>query len=354
MALYFPVLRCMALFALIPPFSDSPTSKISFARLSFICFMVSSNTALYTIVRINTDFSLSSAFKNVLDLVAVWIVRWYWKLLRCEAMYLSRLLDFWTSAFKVIFGSVRVWQQHQYRSALQCMALYLLIPGFLAPAALEIFGLISVRLIYRYSGIPDCLALYLSVLSLQLTYDNTMSSVPSKWACNLKYWQVLANSWLYCICQKQYYKRLIEFSFSTFQPAWWSGSVLCNHPCQYVLQLQFYLRAWQMTSYAKLCTTVEPHAVTPLYILQQSLRLSKCVYIHFHPNTMYPIMITCHLSSVDARCWLKQSVHHMCSLDPCDQDYLVFDARLQRFCDDDDGDSDSEESWGNSNNIYVT
>jgi len=71
MALYFPILLCMALYTLIPPFVDSPPSKKSFAQLGLISFMVSSNTALYSIVLINTGFSLSCAFKDVFGLVGV-------------------------------------------------------------------------------------------------------------------------------------------------------------------------------------------------------------------------------------------------------------------------------------------
>ena len=61
----------MVLYALILPFLDSPLSKKSFAQLGIICFMVSSYTALYSIVLINTNFSLSSAFKDVFYLVGV-------------------------------------------------------------------------------------------------------------------------------------------------------------------------------------------------------------------------------------------------------------------------------------------
>ena len=46
----------MALCALIPPFLDSLPSKKFFSPLGLISFMVSSNTALYSIVLINTGF----------------------------------------------------------------------------------------------------------------------------------------------------------------------------------------------------------------------------------------------------------------------------------------------------------
>jgi hypothetical protein len=61
----------MALYVLIPPFFDSHPSHKSFAQLGLICLMVSSNTALYSIVVINTGFSLSSACKDVFGLVGV-------------------------------------------------------------------------------------------------------------------------------------------------------------------------------------------------------------------------------------------------------------------------------------------
>jgi len=71
MALNFPILLYMALYALIPPLLDSLPSKKSFAQFGLISFMVSSHTALYSIVLINTGISLSSAFKDVFGLVGV-------------------------------------------------------------------------------------------------------------------------------------------------------------------------------------------------------------------------------------------------------------------------------------------
>jgi hypothetical protein len=71
MAPYFPILLCMALYGLIPPILGSQPLKKFFAQLGLISFMVSSNTALYSIVLINTGFSLSSTFKDVLGLVGV-------------------------------------------------------------------------------------------------------------------------------------------------------------------------------------------------------------------------------------------------------------------------------------------
>ena len=71
MTLYFPILLCMALYALIPPILDSPPSKKFFALLGLISSMVSSNTALYSIVLKNTGFSLSSASKDVFGLLGV-------------------------------------------------------------------------------------------------------------------------------------------------------------------------------------------------------------------------------------------------------------------------------------------
>jgi hypothetical protein len=68
---------------------------------------------------------------------------------------------------------------------------------------------------------------------------------------------------------------------------------------------------------------------------------------------MRPTMKTGHLPSVDARRRLKQQVQRTYSPDPVDQDYFMFDARQQSFCDGDDGDSDFEESRRNSNNILA-
>ena len=146
---------------------------------------------------------------------------------------------------------------------------------------------------------------------------------------------------------------MIDLSCLTFQPASWSGSVLCNHSRRYVLQWPFYLRAWWATSYAGLCPNCEHHAVTPLYVLPQSLRLSKLVYIYSHLNTMCPTTKTGHLPSVDAHCRLKQQVQLTYRPHPVDQDYLMFDARQQSFRDGDDGDSDLEESPRNSNIILA-
>jgi len=61
----------MAQYALIPPFLDSLRSKRWFLQLGLIRFMVSSNTAPYSIVLINAGFSLSSAIKNIILLVVV-------------------------------------------------------------------------------------------------------------------------------------------------------------------------------------------------------------------------------------------------------------------------------------------
>jgi len=168
----------MALYALIPPFLDHLPWNKSFAR--WISFMVSSNTAEYSIVHINTGFSQSSIFKEMFGLVGVWIVLLYWKILRCIAMCLLILLDFWRSACKEILGLVWVWQWHRYWSVFDCMAMYLVILSLLVPAALETFRLISVGPRYWYSRIPDCLEYNLPVFFLQRTYDNTMSSMPFK------------------------------------------------------------------------------------------------------------------------------------------------------------------------------
>jgi hypothetical protein len=149
MAFDFTILLGMALYILIPPFLYSLPSKKCYAQFGLISFMVSSNTALYSIVLINTSFSLSSAFKNVFGLVGVWIAPWYWKILLYIAIYVLILLNFWISACYEIVGSVRKWQGHRYCSVPQCIALSWLIPGFLVPAASEIFGLSSVLLIYR-------------------------------------------------------------------------------------------------------------------------------------------------------------------------------------------------------------
>jgi len=146
---------------------------------------------------------------------------------------------------------------------------------------------------------------------------------------------------------------LIDLSFLTFPPTSWSGSVLCNHPRWNGLQLQFYLLAWWATSYAGLCPNCEPHTVTPLYALPQSLRLSKLVYIYFHQNIMCPTAKTGHLPSVDARRRLNQQVQLTYSPDHVDQDYPMSDARQQIFRDGDDSDSNLEESPRNSNNILA-
>jgi hypothetical protein len=101
------------------------------------------------------------------------------------------------------------------------------------------------------------------------------------------------------------------------------------------------------------CPNCELHAVTPHYVLPQSIRLPKHIYIYFHLNTTCRTTKTGHLSSVDTCCWLKQHAQLTYSTDPIDQDYLMFDACQQTFRDGDDGDSDLEESPRNSNNILA-
>jgi len=108
-----------------------------------------------------------------------------------------------------------------------------------------------------------------------------------------------------------------------------------------------------MKLYAGLCPNCSPHAVTPLYALPQSLRLSKLVYIYFHLNTLCPTMKTGHLPSVDARRRLKQQVQRTYSPDPVEHDYLTFDPHQHSFRDGDDGACNLEESPRNSNNILA-